>query len=48
MSNVNELTALEYKVLRMLREDSRRSASELAEGLGVSRATVAKVIRSLR
>jgi len=47
MSNVNELTALEYKVLRMLREDSRRS-SELAEGLGVSRATVAEVIRSLR
>ncbi|BCU71016.1 TRASH domain-containing protein [Stygiolobus caldivivus] len=42
------LSQLEYKVLQMLREDGRRSASSIAKELGVSRATVAKVIKSLK
>ena len=43
-----KLSQLEYKVLMMLREDGRRSASSIAKELGISRATVAKVIRSLK
>ncbi|BCU67154.1 hypothetical protein HS7_05910 [Sulfolobales archaeon HS-7] len=48
MTNVNELSDLEYKVITYLKSDSRISSSKLAKELGVSRATVAKVIHSLR
>lgn len=44
----SKLSQLEYKVLQMLREDGRRSASSIAKELSVSRATVAKVIKSLK
>ncbi len=43
-----KLTPLEYKVLNILKEDSRRSASSIAKELQVSRATIAKTIKSLR
>jgi len=45
---VEKLTELEYKVLQMLKEDARRSANSIAKELGVSRATVAKVIKNLK
>lgn len=48
VTNENELTELEYKVLSYLREDSRMSASKIAKELGVSRTSVAKAIQSLR
>ncbi|BCS92623.1 TRASH domain-containing protein [Metallosphaera javensis (ex Sakai et al. 2022)] len=48
MTDVNSLSELEYKVLTYLREDSRTSSSKLARELGVSRATIAKILQSLR
>ncbi|WP_205835818.1 TRASH domain-containing protein [Metallosphaera hakonensis] len=48
MTNVKELSEIEYKVLQYLRSNSRLSSSRLAKELGLSRATVAKVINSLR
>jgi len=45
MTKVNQL---EYKILQMLKEDSRKSASEIAKELNLSRATVAKIIKSLK
>jgi len=41
------LTDIERKVLNILRENARASVSEIAEELGVSRATVSRAIRSL-
>ena len=43
-----KLSQLEYRVLKMLEEDGRRSASSIAKELGVSRAAVAKAIKSLK
>ncbi|MBB5253548.1 TRASH domain-containing protein [Sulfurisphaera ohwakuensis] len=45
MTKVNQI---EYKILQMLKEDSRKSASKIAKELGLSRATVAKIIKSLK
>ncbi|BFH72365.1 TRASH domain-containing protein [Sulfurisphaera javensis] len=45
MAKVNQL---EYKILQMLKEDSRKSASKIAKELNISRATVAKIIHSLK
>ncbi|MCG2884939.1 MAG: winged helix-turn-helix transcriptional regulator, partial [Vulcanisaeta sp.] len=48
MENLSlNLTDIERKVLNILRENSRASVSEIAEELGVSRATVSRAIRSL-
>ncbi|QKR00282.1 TRASH domain-containing protein [Metallosphaera tengchongensis] len=47
MTNEKEITEVEYKVLQLLRKNSRRSASDIAKELKVSRALVSKVIRSL-
>ncbi|ADY00618.1 transcriptional regulator, TrmB [Vulcanisaeta moutnovskia 768-28] len=41
------LTEIEYRVLSILRENARTSVSEIADRLGVSRATVSRAIRSL-
>jgi DNA-binding MarR family transcriptional regulator len=41
------LTEVEFRVLEILRMNSRLSVSEIAEELGVSRATVSRAIRSL-
>ncbi|MCP6729631.1 MULTISPECIES: TRASH domain-containing protein [Metallosphaera] len=48
MTDVNSLSELEYRMLTILKSDSRISSTKLAKELGVSRATVAKILRSLR
>ncbi|WP_069806777.1 TRASH domain-containing protein [Vulcanisaeta thermophila] len=44
---VSRLTDIEYRVLDILRVNSRASVTEIAERLGVSRATVSRAIDSL-
>nr|WP_216604244.1 TRASH domain-containing protein [Acidianus sp. RZ1] len=39
---------MEYEVLQLLKEDSRLSASEISEKLGVSRVTISRIISSLK
>jgi len=44
---VQKLTEIEYRVLDILKNNSRLPVSEIAKELGVSRATVSRAIRSL-
>ena len=48
MDNEIKLSDLEYKVLQLLKEDSRLPASEIGKNLGISRVTVSRIINSLK
>jgi len=47
-TNFQKFTDLERRALTLLSEDSRISVSELASGLGVSKATASRLVKSLR
>lgn len=47
-TNEIKLSELEYRILQILKEDSRIPAAQIAKQLGLSRVTVSRIINSLK